>query len=58
MYWPATKSWLSAEVQVSFAYTAPAEAAFVRGFVRLYDVPPAFAGSATVYVDDWATLVQ
>ncbi len=44
--------------QVSFAYTAPAEAAFVRGFVRLYDVPPAFAGSATVYVDDWATLVQ
>lgn len=44
-------------VQVGFAYTVPAEAAFVRGFVRLYDVPPAFAGTATIYVDDWTTLV-
>lgn len=44
--------------QVSFAYTAPAEAAYVRGFMRFYDVAPAFTGSATLYIDDWATLVQ
>lgn len=44
--------------QVSFAYTAPAEAAYVRGFMRFYDVAPAFTGSATLYIDDWSTLVQ
>lgn len=44
--------------QVTFAYTAPAEAAYVRGFMRFYDVAPAFTGSATIYLDDWATVVQ
>lgn len=44
--------------QVGFAYTAPAEAAYVRGFMRFYDVAPTFAGSATIYIDDWTTLVQ
>lgn len=48
----------TAWAQVSFAYTAPAEAAYVRGFMRFYDVAPAFAGSATLYVDDWSTTVQ
>ncbi len=44
-------------VQLAFAYTAPAEAAFVRVFVRLYD-HTAWAGTATVYVDDWSVVVQ
>jgi hypothetical protein len=44
--------------QVSFAYTAPAEAAYVRGFMRFYDVAPAFTGSATLYMDDWTTSIQ
>ena len=44
--------------QVGFSYTAPAEAAFVRGFVRLYDVSPAFTGTATIFVDDWTTAIQ
>ena len=48
----------AAWAQKSFAYVAPAEAAYVRGFVRLYDDGTAWTGAATVYVDDWTMSVQ
>ena len=44
-------------VQLNYSYTVPAEAAFVRVFVRLYD-HTGWAGTATVYVDDFAVGVQ
>jgi hypothetical protein len=42
----------AAWAQYTYSYTAPAEAAFVRGFVRLYD-HTGWTGSATVHTDDW-----
>jgi hypothetical protein len=38
---------------MTYAATAPADAAFLRFFLRVYDVGASFT-SATVYVDDWA----
>lgn len=43
---------------MSITMEAPADAAFVRGFVRLYDVSESWTGSATVFIDDWAVSVQ
>ena len=48
----------AAWVQMTYDYQAPAGAAFVRAFVRLYDVTDAWTGTATVYVDDWSLTVQ
>ena len=44
--------------QKTYSFVAPAEAAYVRGFVRLYDVTPPVAGTATVYVDDFTLTAQ
>ena len=48
----------AAWAQMTFDFQAPANAAFVRAFVRLYDVAGGWAGTATVYVDDWSLTVQ
>ncbi len=39
--------------QLAHTFVAPADAAFVRGQVRMYDVAP-FPGSAKVRIDDWS----
>lgn len=44
-------------VQLTYGYTVPADAAFVRGLVRLYD-DTGWAGTATVYVDDFSVTAQ
>jgi|GEM_PF-2545702 len=45
-------------VQMTYDLVAPENAVYVRAFVRLYDVSGAWAGTATVYVDDWSLTVQ
>jgi len=39
--------------QIEFSKDAPADTAFVRGFVRLYDVADNWDGDAVLYIDDW-----
>lgn len=45
-------------VQMTYDLAAPEGAAFVRAFLRLYDVAAGWDGAATVYVDDWSLTVQ
>jgi hypothetical protein len=44
--------------ELMYSDLAPAGTAFVRSFVRLYDVSTAWAGTATVYIDDWSMAVE
>ncbi len=46
--------WTSLE----FGFEAPEGAAYVRGFVRLYDVVEGWDGESVAYVDDWDLTVQ
>ena len=39
---------------VSATFDVPADAASVRGFVRLYDISAAWDGNASIFVDDWS----
>jgi len=41
-------------VHVTATFDIPADAAFVRGFIRLYDVPASWDGNATINLDDWS----
>ena len=45
-------------VQLTYAAEAPADALFVRAFLRLYDYGVDWDGDATVYVDDWDVSIQ
>ncbi|MFH1531095.1 MAG: MopE-related protein [Pseudomonadota bacterium] len=45
---------LPAWVHVTATFDVPADAAFVRGFIRLYDVPASWDGNATIHIDDWS----
>ena len=38
--------------------TVPEAAAYVRAFVRMYDVAENWQGTATVHIDDWSLAVQ
>ena len=44
-------------VESTFEFQAPEAAAYVRAFVRLYDVSDSWDGDATVYIDDWMVTV-
>ncbi len=44
--------------QLEFGKAAPDAAAYVRGFVRLYDVTENWQGTSTVFVDDWNVTAQ
>ncbi len=44
--------------QLTYSKAAPAGTAFVRSFVRMYDVADKWAGTATLHIDDWAVAVQ
>ncbi|MBM4372618.1 MAG: hypothetical protein FJ098_13235, partial [Deltaproteobacteria bacterium] len=43
---------------LTFSFAAPEGAAFVRAFVRMYDVSAGWDGNATLHVDDWTLTVQ
>ena len=44
--------------QLSVTTAVPADAAYARAMVRLYDVAASWTGQAAVLVDDWALAVQ
>jgi len=44
--------------QIDHGIEAPEGSAYVRGFVRLYDVAEGWNGEATVYIDDWSLVVE
>ncbi|MFH1530016.1 MAG: hypothetical protein ABIK09_04670 [Pseudomonadota bacterium] len=44
--------------QLTYPKEAPAGAAFVRGFVRMYDVSADWDGNATIHIDDWNLIVN
>jgi hypothetical protein len=45
-------------IQLTYSFKAPANTAFVKGFVRLYDVAESWDANATVYIDDWSVTAQ
>ena len=45
-------------VQMEYAMEAPADVAFVRAFVRMYDVSADWDGNAEIYIDDWDLAIQ
>jgi len=45
-------------MQMTYSFVAPASTAFVRAFVRLYDVAESWDASATVFIDDWNVIAQ
>ncbi|MBM4353557.1 MAG: hypothetical protein FJ109_07125 [Deltaproteobacteria bacterium] len=45
-------------VELMYSKAAPAGSAFVRSFVRLYDVAEGWKGTATVHIDDWSVTVE
>ena len=45
-------------VQVELATEALTDSAYVRAFVRLYDVTEGWDGDAVVFIDDWSLVVE
>ena len=45
-------------VQMEYTIAAPAGTAFVRAFVRMYDVSADWDGDATVFIDDWNVAID
>lgn len=44
--------------ELTYAVDAPDSSAYVRAFVRMYDVVESWDGDASVYIDDWSLTVQ